>query len=454
MSITTSHSTSSVPASDSHIEDATTNSSTENDAPILIPQKEDIIETERESNYTFPSKTQAKKYLYVGENGDQICKQLKENDFYGTKMKLSFKAFCWLQKMAISHAWAEKLGVNSPDLPDVILCEMDLPDGGAYSLWEKIKHDPYMQLIPFIVISNEVDKDIRQEALAVGIDDIYNENVSFEELTSRISFLHKFKVEKYKRSQDKEIPTEIHIPVVKRTFDVVVALSIFLLIFPILLLISIIITLESKGPIFYISKRAGTGYKIFDFYKFRTMYQGAERDLKALMHKNQYAVSNNIPVQHRSSSEDTSDNISTKENSTEKLTTKTSEHPVAETSNNTFVKIYKDPRITPFGRFLRKTSLDELPQLINVLKGDMSLVGNRPLPLYEAEQLTTDLWAKRFLAPAGITGLWQVKKRGKKDMSEQERKELDNTYADEPSFWMDLQILFLTLPAMFQKEDV
>ena len=120
----------------------------------------------------------------------------------------------------------------------------------------------------------------------------------------------------------------------------------------------------------------------------------------------------------------------------------------------TFVKFKNDPRVTKVGNFIRNTSIDELPQLINVLKGDMSIVGNRPLPLYEAEQLTSDDWGERFLAPAGITGLWQVMKRGKGEMSEEERKGLDNQYARKVSLWNDIRLILKTIPALFQKENV
>lgn len=120
-----------------------------------------------------------------------------------------------------------------------------------------------------------------------------------------------------------------------------------------------------------------------------------------------------------------------------------------------FVKLQSDPRVTKVGRFIRKYSIDELPQLFNILKGDMSVVGNRPLPLYEAEKLTSDEYVERFMAPAGLTGLWQVEKRGKSDsMSADERKLLDITYARNFSFIMDVKIILKTFTAFIQKEDV
>lgn len=121
-----------------------------------------------------------------------------------------------------------------------------------------------------------------------------------------------------------------------------------------------------------------------------------------------------------------------------------------------FMKFQNDPRITRLGKFLRNTSIDELPQLFNIFAGDISLVGNRPLPLYEAEKLTTDDYIYRFAGPGGLTGLWQVTKRGKgkKDMTEEERIQLDIEYAKNFSFKMDLMIILKTFPALLQSENV
>ena len=123
--------------------------------------------------------------------------------------------------------------------------------------------------------------------------------------------------------------------------------------------------------------------------------------------------------------------------------------------DNNFVKFKDDPRITKVGYFIRKFSIDELPQLFNILKGDMSVVGNRPLPLYEAEQLTSDEYIERFMGPAGLTGLWQVEKRGTEGiLSPEERKQLDIIYARKFSFWLDIKIILRTFTAFIQKENV
>lgn len=128
---------------------------------------------------------------------------------------------------------------------------------------------------------------------------------------------------------------------------------------------------------------------------------------------------------------------------------------IVEEQKNAFVKFEHDPRITKVGRFIRKYSIDELPQLFNVLKGDMSIVGNRPLPLYEAELLTNDEDALRFMAPAGLTGLWQVEKRGEGGrLSAEERKQLDIKYAKTYSLWLNIKIIFRTFTAFIQKDDV
>ena len=127
----------------------------------------------------------------------------------------------------------------------------------------------------------------------------------------------------------------------------------------------------------------------------------------------------------------------------------------AQSKESPFVKIENDPRVTRIGRFIRKYSIDELPQLFNVLKGDMSIVGNRPLPLYEAELLTSDAYIDRFMAPSGLTGLWQVEKRGGAGkMSAEERKQLDIKYAQEFCFRLDMKILLKTFTAFVQKENV
>ncbi len=236
----------------------------------------------------------------------------------------------------------------------------------------------------------------------------------------------------------------------KRTFDLFVSLTVLLLLLPVIVLIIIAIRLESRGPILYGALRAGKNYQVFKLLKFRTMYFGADKSINTLAHLNMYS-------EEKINNENT--NECTKKDCVKMIDHQGNyvcEHVINKRSNekSVFFKIKNDPRITKVGKFLRNTSLDEIPQLLNVIKGEMSLVGNRPLPLYEAEKLTTDMAAQRFIAPAGITGLWQVTKRGKGNMSEEERIELDKQYAENPTFKKDIQIMVKTIPALLQTENV
>lgn len=247
----------------------------------------------------------------------------------------------------------------------------------------------------------------------------------------------------------------------KRVFDITFAIIALIISIPLILISIILIKLESKGSAFYISERVGTGYDIFNFFKLRTMYTGAAEKRAALSDLNQYLIdlhksgkgisefdecpeckflgSNCSPILHIDGAEICENFYLQKKR--------------IHNSDVAFFKIKNDPRVTKVGKILRYLNIDEIPQFYNVLKGDMSIVGNRPLPLYEAEKLTTDQWSLRYLAPAGITGLWQVMHGKTKKMSEDQRKSLDNSYAVNESFWTDIKLIILTIPAIFRSSD-
>ncbi len=320
-----------------------------------------------------------------------------------------------------------------------------------------------------ILISETLSKEEKIPYLRAGTDCMISKNTSKDDLQKLFSVIIDFK-EKEKARKDNQISslTEFRLPLWKRTFDILASGSAILCLSPILVLTALAIRTESNGKIVYKSKRVGSNYKIFDFYKFRSMYSDADKRLAEYQQLNQYTKniaeeefkdsSSAAEISQRSCSSEQkqeqeqdillfSDNLSTSENNY--LKTKRTER------SNAFFKLENDPRITRFGHFIRKYSIDELPQLFNILKGDMSVVGNRPLPLYEAELLTSDEYVQRFMGPAGLTGLWQVEKRGGAGkMSAEERKQLDIKYAKEFSFGMDMRIIIKTFTAFIQKEDV
>lgn len=313
----------------------------------------------------------------------------------------------------------EYLGEQSIlSIPDIILIEVD-NEGKCFKLVEEIKKSFLLNGVIIVLLSTHKDKTYKQTAMKLRVHDYYSLPFAIDDLRERLNFLVTFKLIKPRLLElSKEVDTTYKMPWGKRAIDLVISGSMLFFLSPVFLAVAIAIRLDSKGPIFYTSKRVGTGYKVFNFYKFRSMRTDADQLLAKLStENNQYATE-------------------------------------AGASKAAFVKIKNDPRITKLGNFLRNSSLDELPQLYNILIGDMSVVGNRPLPVYEAEMLTSNEWSMRFLGPAGLTGLWQVSKRGKEDMSERERKKLDNFYAQKYSIWLDLRIIAGTIPALFQKEKV
>ncbi len=341
----------------------------------------------------------------------KVSDQLNE-----TLLKPLSKNFDVERKATIEELESHLFDQSLLSLPEILIIEIE-NDEFCFEWIRKIKQHTMLKGLIVVLVSQQRKPEWLKKAKELNVHDYYAENFPIKDISERLVFLVKFKLIRPKLTDlSASAEIEYKIPIIKRIFDIVFSGGLLLVLSPVLLIIALLIRLDSKGPIVYKSKRVGTGYKIFDFYKFRSMYSDADKRLADLKALNQYSQNDN--------------------------------------SGSVFVKLKNDPRVTKIGRILRKTSLDELPQLVNILKGDMSTVGNRPLPLYEAEQLTSNEWAWRFIAPAGLTGLWQISKRGKEDMSERERKKLDNFYAKKFSIWFDLKILFKTIPAMFQHEDV
>ena len=189
---------------------------------------------------------------------------------------------------------------------------------------------------------------------------------------------------------------------IKRLIDLVGSLALLVLLAPLLILIAVLIKLDSPGSVFFVQERMGYNKRRFRMMKFRTMVSDAEARLKDIEHLNE--------------------------------------------KSGPIFKIKKDPRITPLGRILRKSSLDELPQLINVIFGDMSLVGPRPLSIRDALGLEESWQKRRFSVRPGLTCLWQVS--GRSNLSFEQWMKLDLEYIDHWSLLLDCQILMKTVPAV------
>jgi exopolysaccharide biosynthesis polyprenyl glycosylphosphotransferase len=190
----------------------------------------------------------------------------------------------------------------------------------------------------------------------------------------------------------------------KRLIDIVSSSLLLLALAPLFIIVAALIKWNSPGPVFFAQERIGFNKRRFEMLKFRTMVNGAERQQDALEDLNE------------------------------------AEGPV--------FKIRNDPRVTPMGKFLRRFSIDELPQLINVLKGDMSLVGPRPLPIRDVERIDSASHKRRFSIKPGLTCLWQV--NGRSNIGFEDWVRMDLEYIDQWSLALDVMILLKTIPAVFR----
>ncbi len=351
-----------------------------------------------------------KSFLYIGDNAERTSKCFSFFD-YGV-VSNNFEE---------ARATLSELNENG-GLPDFIVVDQPLNEKEIFHFVLWLHSNKWSFMIPVFynesILNTEELNLLRKLNVADDIINIENycKQLSPDTTTVRESNFFQLNREVSKEEERTHADYNEKTPIGKRLFDVIVSSILLVALLPLFLIISLIIKMESKGSIIYKSKRAGRGFKVFDFYKFRSMVQDADKQMDEYAGLNLYAGKGD--------------------------------------DNSAFFKLKNDPRVTRFGSFLRNTSLDELPQLINVLKGDMSIVGNRPLPLYEASTLTTDKNAERFVAPAGITGLWQVTKRGHADMKAEERIGLDINYARQQGFLLDLRILVMTPMALFQKSNV
>jgi lipopolysaccharide/colanic/teichoic acid biosynthesis glycosyltransferase len=310
-------------------------------------------------------------------------------------------------------------GLSAIDLatswrPDLILLDIMMPDMDGFEVCRRLREHDSTAHIPIVMLTAKTTISDKATGFGAGADDYITKPFDSTELKLRVAaHIRRVKMlteESYVPARVVSVPLMLasrrsglfrrSYRVAKRIFDIVVCLAVLPVALPIMLLIMPILWLDSPGSIFFVQKRTGLHGKKFNMYKFRTMRPDAEQLKVKYAHLNELTWPD--------------------------------------------FKITNDPRVTRVGKILRKTSLDELPQIFNILKGDMSLVGPRPTS-FSAD--TYQLWqTERLEVRPGLTGLWQV--RGRSNIDFKERVELDIEYIERQSWELDLRILGETIAAV------
>lgn len=301
-------------------------------------------------------------------------------------------------------------------VPDVVLLDIMLPGLSGFDVLERMRENDALVLTPVILISGLADIREKTRGFESGADDYIVKPFSNDDLCLRVEahLRRRNQIAAHQSSQRVAMPSRPPLlvkrqrsgvfrrgyQVTKRLFDLTVCLATLPFTLPLMLVIAFLVKLDSEGPVIFRQQRTGMDGRRFTMYKFRTMLQNADEIKEAYAHLNQLTWPD--------------------------------------------FKIPDDPRVTPLGKILRKTSLDELPQIFNVIKGDMSLVGPRPTS-FAAD--TYELWqTERLEVRPGLTGLWQI--NGRADTDFHERSELDIEYIERQSWALDINILFSTAAAV------
>lgn len=299
--------------------------------------------------------------------------------------------------------------------PDLILLDIMLPNMDGYEICRQLQHSEATANIPIIFLSAKSMPTDIQEGFETGGDDYITKPFSIDNLRLRVmAHLRRNKRSRgentYRRERIIPLPLVLHrrrsgvflksYRISKRLFDILMAAFGLIFALPVMAAIAVAVRLDSPGPILFVQDRTGWNGRRFKMLKFRTMHQNAEELKEQYLHLNELQWPD--------------------------------------------FKIADDPRVTRVGRFLRRTSLDELPQIFNILIGDMSFVGPRPTSF---DSSTYRLWqTERLEVAPGLTGLWQVV--GRADIDFEERAELDIEYIERQSWALDLHILFRTFGAV------
>lgn len=308
-----------------------------------------------------PAEQVERSYLYIG---------LHSEDYPSLKTEFSsgFTRDCLEKGISFLDQCAEdqKVSVIFIDLP---FCFTSL----HVFLTEKDNRKKLSDVPVILNIRNLTPEQVAVVRKKKMADELVDFKVEMASIKEKIAFLQVIRAsisEKQDSIRVEQNPSSIYPDTffLKRTLDIMLSSVLLFVLSPVFMIIALAIKLESRGPVFYNSYRAGRGYNIFKLYHFRTMKVGADRMLNSFLRLNKFNNFGHAPVQMR---------------------------------------IENDPRITRVGHFLLKSGLYKLPSLINVLIGNMAIIGNNPLYLYEATSLTSNETAERFAGPTGLTGLWR-----------------------------------------------